>query len=64
VICYTFIPQGGGLAASLSDAYYVGLDASGSTVVVMQLTASPSTIDEFAATIRQLPAPRWKLLGG
>jgi hypothetical protein len=63
VICYTFIPQGGGRAARLADAYYVGLDGAGTTVVVMQLTASEESLDDFAASVRQLPPPRWKLLG-
>lgn len=64
VICYTFVPQGGGQAARLADAYYVGLDTPGTTVFVMQLSASPATLEEFATGVRRLPAPQWKLFGG
>ncbi|MDP8904529.1 MAG: hypothetical protein M3N29_04330 [Chloroflexota bacterium] len=62
VVCYIHVPQGGGVAAQLSDAFYVGVDASGTIPIVMQLTAPPASIDEFAGMVHELPAPRWKLL--
>jgi hypothetical protein len=61
VICSTFIPQGGGPAARFADAYYIGVDATGTTAFVMQLTAGPEGIQPFAATVRALPPPVWKL---
>lgn len=63
VICYTFIPQGGGPAVPLADAYYVGTGSAAATFM-MQLTAAPEALEAFAGTVRQLPAPVWKLLGG
>lgn len=62
-ICSTLTPQGGGRAARLADAYYVGLDGTGTTIGVMQLTAAPDRIESLAETVRRLPAPRWKLFG-
>lgn len=62
VICSTFIPQGGGPAARLADAYYLGVGGDGLTVVTMQLTATPETLEGFAAQVRDLPPPVWKLL--
>ena len=62
MICYTHIPLGGGVAARLSDAYYVAIDGAGTTVAVMQLTAPRARIDEFAISVRALPPPHWKLL--
>lgn len=63
VICYTFIPQGGGPAVPLADAYYVGTGSAAATFM-MQLTAAPEALEAFAGAVRQLPAPVWKLLGG
>lgn len=64
VICSTFVPQAGGPAVRLADAYYIALDGTSLIASVMQLTAVPSTIEAFATQIRQLPPPVWKLLGG
>jgi hypothetical protein len=61
VVCSTFIPQGGGPAVRLADAYYIGLDATSVTVAVMQLTAVPEALEAFATEIRRLPPPVWKL---
>ena len=61
VICSTFIPQGGGPAARFADAYYIGLDGEATNVYVMQLTASPESLQAFATTVRDLPPPVWKL---
>jgi hypothetical protein len=63
VICYTFIPQGGGPAVPLADAYYVGTESETATFM-MQLTAVPEALEAFAGAVRQLPAPLWKLHGG
>jgi hypothetical protein len=60
VVCSTFIPQGGGPAVRLTDAYYVGI-WGGSTVSVMQLTAVPNALEAFATEVRGLPPPEWKL---
>jgi hypothetical protein len=60
VICSTFVPQGGGPAVRLADAYYVGL-WSGATVSVMQLTAVPAELEAFATEVQALPPPVWKL---
>lgn len=62
VICYTFVPQGGGPAVPLADAFYVATGAERATFM-MQLTAVPEALEAFAATVRQLPAPAWKLHG-
>ena len=61
VICSTFIPQGGGPAVRFADAYYIGLDGEGTTVFVMQLTASPESLQAFATAVQDLPPPVWKL---
>lgn len=61
VICSTYIPQGGGPAVRLADAYYVGLRGGGGTVSVMQLTAVPEALEAFATDVRRLPPPVWKL---
>ncbi len=61
VICSTFIPQGGGPAVRFADAYYIGLDGQGTTVFVMQLTASPESLQGFATAVQGLPPPLWKL---
>ncbi|HUQ44602.1 MAG TPA: zinc ribbon domain-containing protein [Candidatus Limnocylindria bacterium] len=61
VICSTLVPQGGGQAVRLADAYYVGLDGAGVNVAVMQLTAVPEGLEGFATAIRALPPPNWKL---
>jgi zinc ribbon protein len=61
IICSTFVPQGGGQAVRLADAYYVGLDGAGVTVAVMQLTAVPEGLEGFSTAVRQLPPPSWKL---
>ncbi len=64
VICSTFVPQGGGRAVRLADAYYLGLDGPATTVFVLQLTAVPEDLEAFASTVRGLPPPAWKLYGG
>lgn len=64
VICSTFIPQGGGPAVRLADAYYLGTGNAGITVMVMQLTAVPEALEAFATEVRQLPPPVWKLYRG
>jgi hypothetical protein len=61
VICSTFIPQGGGLAVRFADAYYIGLDREAANVFVMQLTATPESLQAFATVIHDLPPPVWKL---
>ncbi len=63
VICYTFIPQGGGPAVALADAFYVATGGA-SAIFMMQLTAVPEALEAFAGAVRQLPAPVWKLQGG
>ena len=61
VICSTYIPQGGGPAVRLADAYYLGLFGGGLTVSMMQLTAVPESLEAFATEVRRLPLPEWKL---
>lgn len=61
VICSTFIPQGGGPAVRFADAYYIGLDREATKVFVMQLTATPESLQAFATTVHDLPPPVWKL---
>ena len=61
VICSTLIPQGGGPAVRLADAFYIGLDGTATTVFVIQLTATPESLEAFATTVRVLPPPTWKL---
>jgi len=60
-VCSTRVPQGGGRAVRFADAYYIAVDASGQSIFVVQLTASPELLDGFAATVRSLPPPEWKL---
>ena len=64
VICSTYVPQGGGPAVRLADAYYLGLDGSALIASVMQLSAVPGAIEGFATEVRRLPPPVWKLYGG
>ncbi|MGZ8747207.1 MAG: hypothetical protein ACXWZ2_09320 [Mycobacterium sp.] len=61
VICSTLIPQGGGRAVALDDAYYFAVGDAGVVIFVMQLTASPDALDEFAVAVRKLSPPIWKL---
>ena len=61
VICSTLIPQGGGPVVRLADAFYIGVDETGMTVFVIQLTATPESLQAFATTVRVLPPPTWKL---
>ena len=51
----------GGPVVRLADAFYIGVDETGMTVFVIQLTATPESLQAFATTVRVLPPPTWKL---